>query len=90
MGTAVQSHNGLTIRYMRIKDGQKRTEFAESLRISYQHLDNLENERKGASPELIHRIATALNVPVGAILRDPDHLSRLVDTKPTDDEAVVA
>lgn len=45
-------------------------EFATLARISYSTLDNIENERKNASPEVLHRIAVALDVPVQAIIRD--------------------
>lgn len=63
-------HNGLTIRALRVKDGHKPGAFAALAGVSYPHLDNIENERKEASDEALHRIASALNVPVGAILRD--------------------
>ncbi len=63
--------NGLTIRHFRIKAGDKPGEFATKSRISYSTLDNIENERKNASPEVLHRIAAALDVPVAAIIRDP-------------------
>lgn len=63
--------NGLTIRYLRIKSGMKPGELANKSSISYPHLDNIENERKDASVEVIHRIAKALDVPPGALVRDP-------------------
>jgi transcriptional regulator with XRE-family HTH domain len=62
--------NGLAIRHLRIKSGKKPGEFATDARISYSTLDNIENERKNASPEVLHRIAAALDVPVGALIRD--------------------
>lgn len=62
--------NGLAIRHMRIKDGMKPGEFANKALISYSTLDNIENERKSAGVEVLHRIAKALDVPVQAIIRD--------------------
>lgn len=62
--------NGLAIRHLRIKSGKKPGEFASAARISYSTLDNIENERKSASPEVLHRIALALDVPVGALIRE--------------------
>lgn len=69
-------HNGTAIMYLRIKDGLKPGEFAAKAGVSYPHLDNIEKERKDASLEVLHRIATALNVPVEAIVRDPATLLR--------------
>lgn len=68
---SMSRQNGLAIRHLRIKDGTKPGEFATKARISYSTLDNIENERKNASPEVLHRIAQALDVPIGALLRDP-------------------
>lgn len=62
--------NGLAIRHLRIKSGMKPGPFASAASISYSTLDNIENERKNASPEALHRIATVLDVPVGALTRD--------------------
>ncbi|MCW2496375.1 helix-turn-helix transcriptional regulator [Jatrophihabitans sp.] len=69
--STLRRHNGLAIRTFRIKAGMKPGEFATKASLSYAHLDNLENERKDASVEVLYRIATALDVPVRAILRDP-------------------
>ncbi len=63
-------HNGPAIRALRVKSGFKPGEFATKSSISYAHLDNLENERKQASVEVIHRIAMALSVPPECIVRD--------------------
>lgn len=62
--------NGLAIRHMRIKSGMKPGEFAGKAKIGYSTLDNIENERKSASPEVLHRIAIVLDVPVGALIRE--------------------
>jgi len=74
MPTKLTRHNGMAIRYLRIKDGMKPGEFATKAGLSYAHLDNLENQRKEASLEVLHKIAHALNVPVEAIVRDPSVL----------------
>jgi len=71
MPTKLTRHNGMAIRYLRIKDGLKPGEFANKAGLSYAHLDNLENQRKEASLEVLHKVANALNVPVEAIIRDP-------------------
>lgn len=76
MSSKLTRHNGLAIRYLRIKDRLKPGEFATKAGISYAHLDNLENERKEASVEVLHRIAAALDVPVRALVRDPSLLVR--------------
>lgn len=39
--------------------------------VSYPYLANIENEYKDPTPEVLHRIALALDVPVAAILRRP-------------------
>lgn len=49
-------------------------DFAKLANLSYPHLDNLENERKDASLEVLYRIAAALDIPVQAIVRDPEAL----------------
>lgn len=75
MPSASIRHNGLAIRAFRVKAGKKPGEFAALVRLSYQHLDNIENERKQASLEVLHRIAVALEIPIGAIMRDPAALT---------------
>ena len=70
MSSKLTRHNGMAIRYLRIKDGLKPGEFATKVGVSYAHLDNLENERKEASLEVLYKVANALNVPVEAIVRD--------------------
>jgi len=51
--------------------GLKPGEFAKRALLAYSTLDNIENERKEASAEALHRIADALGVPPEAIVRDP-------------------
>lgn len=72
--TKLTRHNGAAIRAFRVKDGLKPGQFATKALMSYSTLDNIENERKEASLEALHRIAGALNVPVEAIVRDPASL----------------
>lgn len=67
----LKRHNGSAIRAFRVKDGKKPGQFASEAVISYSTLDNIENERKEASVEVLYRIAGVLNVPVEAIVRDP-------------------
>ena len=74
MSSKLTRHNGMAIRYLRIKDGLKPGEFATKVGVSYAHLDNLENERKEASLEVLHKVANALNVPIEAIVRNPASL----------------
>lgn len=75
MSTKLTRHNGAAIRALRIKGGDKPGAFATKAQVSYAHLDNLENERKEASLEVIYRIATALDCSPRAIVRDPACLS---------------
>lgn len=69
----VTRHNGTTLRYYRIKEGLKVAELASLAKCQYSHLDNLENERKEASLELLQRLATVLKVPVAALVRHPSY-----------------
>lgn len=74
MSSELTRHNGDAIRALRIKSGYKPGAFATKAQVSYAHLDNLENERKEASVEVIYRIAAALDVSARAIVRDPSSL----------------
>lgn len=56
------------IRALREESGEKRREFAESVRISYDHLAAIENGHHNASIEVLHRIASRLGVPIAEIL----------------------
>lgn len=79
----LKRHNGTAIRCFRIKaTGLKPGEFATRAGIAYSTLDNIENERKEASLEALHRIADALGVPAEAIVRDPSYLVPAV-SRPT-------
>lgn len=67
-------HNGAAIRAFRIQAGLKPGEFANKALIAYSTLDNIEKERKEASLEVLHRIASALLISPEAIVRDPAFL----------------
>jgi transcriptional regulator with XRE-family HTH domain len=71
MPAKLTRHNGAAIRALRLKTGKKVADLATDAKCSYQQIDNVENERKEASLELLHRIAAALEVPVAALVRDP-------------------
>jgi transcriptional regulator with XRE-family HTH domain len=71
--------NGEAIRHFRIARGWKVNDLALKADSSYPHLDNVENERKEASVELIYRLANVLDVPARALVRDPRSLVRESD-----------
>jgi len=63
--------NGDALRAFRVLRGLSRQDLADRAKpASYSHVANLETEEKVASPELAHRLALALDVPVGALLRE--------------------
>lgn len=63
--------NGEALRTFRIIRGLSREALAEKAApVSYSHIANLETETKEPSPELLHRIALALDVNVLALTRD--------------------
>lgn len=73
MPAKMTRHNGAALRSFRVKAGKKTAELAAEAKCSYQQLDNLENERKEASIELLHRLAAVLEVPASALVRDPSY-----------------
>jgi HTH-type transcriptional regulator, competence development regulator len=62
--------NGKAIRSLREKDGWQQTVFAERVGLTQSALSNIEREKKAARISTLNRIARALHVPVGAIMRD--------------------
>lgn len=52
---------------IRNKDGMTKTQLAEAAGISLQYLCDIEVGRRGAKPDVMKRLAAALNVPVSAI-----------------------
>lgn len=69
--TDPKRHNGMAIRTIRQIRGISRDDLAQQCGVSYPYFANIENEHKDGTPELIHKIALALDVPVAAILRAP-------------------
>jgi transcriptional regulator with XRE-family HTH domain len=59
--------NGPEIRRRRQAMGVKLGPFAQRVDCSVKHLNNVENGNKGASPELLHRIAAALETDVATL-----------------------
>lgn len=72
--------NGAAIRALRKKDRRGVTDFARHAGLHPQALRNIENGSRGASVDVILRLADILNVSVEAITRDGTDLSA------TDDE----
>jgi transcriptional regulator with XRE-family HTH domain len=52
---------------IRSKDGMTKKQLADAAEISLQYLCDIEAGRRGAKPDVLKRIAGALNVPVSAI-----------------------
>lgn len=52
---------------LRDKDGMTKKQLAEAAGISLQYLCDIECGRRGAKPDVMKRLASALNVPVSAI-----------------------
>jgi transcriptional regulator with XRE-family HTH domain len=59
--------NGAAIRALRAAYGWKPSKFATAVQVSHGYLTNIEAGRKQPSPEVLRRIADALNVPLAAI-----------------------
>lgn len=64
-----RTQNGTAIRTFRELRGLSRDDLAQRVDLSYPYLANIENEHKVPTPEVLHRIALALDVPVAAICR---------------------
>lgn len=68
--------NGEALKAFRIMRGLSRQELAERAKpVSYSHVANLETEEKVASPELVHRLALALDVPAAALVRERNFMA---------------
>lgn len=63
--------NGTAIRTFREMRAMTRDDLAQKIDKSYPYLANIENEHKDPTPEVLHAIAAALDVPVAAIVRRP-------------------
>jgi transcriptional regulator with XRE-family HTH domain len=64
-------HNGTAIRAIREIRGYTVADLARLLNVTSGALSNIEKENKRLSVPLANRIAGALVIDVGAILRDP-------------------
>ena len=60
------------LRVIRQRSGLSVSALAAQVGISQPHLSNIESGRRQASPQLAHRLARALKVPLVALLADPD------------------
>lgn len=56
-------------RVLRSKDGQSLTRLHDTTGISLGHLSDLENGRRLPTPQILKRLARALNVPVSVLER---------------------
>lgn len=74
--------NGLTIKHLRLKDGQKQSDLATQVGITQSALSHIETGAHPASDLVLNRIARALCVPVAALVRDPRHAERIADISP--------
>lgn len=70
--TSLTRHNGAAIRSFREQAGMKIPAFAALVGCSARHMHYVEKEQCGCSPELLGRIAKALGVLPGALLRFDD------------------
>lgn len=59
--------NGAAIQAIRKAQGWKAIRLASAVGISHSHLSNIEKLRKGASDEVLRKIADTLGVPLAAI-----------------------
>jgi transcriptional regulator with XRE-family HTH domain len=64
--------NGHALRIIRERSGLSVSALASEVGISQPHLSNIERGHRRASPEVSHRLAVALRVPLLALLADPD------------------
>lgn len=59
----------LAITVLREKDGQTKRQLADRAGISPQYLGDIEAGRRGAKPDVMKRLAAALNVPMSMLER---------------------
>lgn len=59
--------NHAALSAIRAKDGMTKKQLAEASGISLQYLCDIESGRRGAKPDVMKRLAAALNVPLSAI-----------------------
>lgn len=75
MSEKPKRHNGAAIRAFRIKLGMTPDDLAKATNLSAPHLRNIENEHREPRLEHLYRIATALEAPAAALVRDPSLLT---------------
>lgn len=71
----VKRQDGPLIRSLRRAAGHKQGEFAGMVRLHVNSLDNIERNRRNASPEVLHRIANALGVAYEELLDVPEQVT---------------
>jgi transcriptional regulator with XRE-family HTH domain len=59
--------DGVAVRVLREKDGQAQSALAKQVGISPQYMSDIEAGRRDAKPDVLKRIAVALNVPLSMI-----------------------
>jgi transcriptional regulator with XRE-family HTH domain len=64
--------NPTALQVIRERSGLSVSELARRSGVSQPHLSNLERGRRDASPATVKRLAVALDVPILALLADPD------------------
>ena len=67
MSTSIDPRIGRRVRHLREQQECGLTALARRIRISKQYLSDMEVGRRGISPDMVQRIATALGVAVEAI-----------------------
>jgi transcriptional regulator with XRE-family HTH domain len=67
--------NGAALRAIRERSGHTGVQLARAAEINRAYLSHIEAGRKQPSPEVTRRLASALKVPVTAILADPAELA---------------
>ena len=63
---------GAELRRRREEAGLRKTQLAKECGFSARYVADLEKERYGASVEMLHRLAAALDCPVAVLMQDPD------------------
>ncbi|MEU5848964.1 helix-turn-helix transcriptional regulator [Saccharopolyspora shandongensis] len=71
--------HGQNIRLKREQLGMTRSELAEKIGRSYQHVYNLETNKNTAQPAIFYRIARALDLPIEQVMKDSGQLATAPD-----------
>lgn len=62
--------NGASLRVIRTRSGWSVSSLAEKVGCKPSHISNIEAGRRQASPELVHRLAKVLDVPLQSLISD--------------------